>query len=126
MGKFIEKISLMNELAKNRPKSRFKVKFGYYGKFHTEIFEAFTRDIEFAIEKGYLKFNENGNATYLDWKPLGGANNIDGGIKRVEKYSSDEKYIYAITQDKVYSLPKYLESHLNKEDLYIFFGKRVK
>ena len=125
MGKYIVKSKLIKEIQKKKRKSTFEVKFRFGGNVHTERFEAFTSDIKAAVDAGFIRFNENGYADYLDWKPLGGAKNIEGGIYPVLDWKKDKKYLYAISLEKTFSLPLYLEHKVNKEDLHIFFGKRV-
>lgn len=106
--------------------SRIKVTFSFNNQAHTEYFEAPVSDVEKAKDFGLIKFNDNGYANYLDWKPpSGGGANVEGGLKHVESWSSDDRYIYAHTSTKKFSLPKYLEDKIDKNINYIFFGKRV-
>lgn len=126
MGKYIKKKDLDKSLLESSYMTRIKVTFCFNKQYHTEYFEAPTSDIEKAKELGLLTFNENGYANYLDWKPpSGGGANVEGGLKYVERWSSDEKYIYAHTPAKRFSLPKYLENKIDKNINFIFFGKRV-
>lgn len=125
MSKYIKKSDLYNELLNEKPKLQFKVYFGFKGKYHTEIFESYSNDIKLAEEKGLIHF-KNDYANYLDWKPIGGASNIEGGLKKINSYKTDDKYIYALTHEKTYSLPIYLKDKVDFNNKYILFGKRVK
>ena len=121
MGKYMDKKQVIKK-AHSEPKHIFEVKMRFKGKTHTEKFSIQSGELSYATSLGLFK-EKNGYIQYLDWKPLGGARNIDGGVKAVKEWQSDDKYIYAVTENKVYSLPKYLERNLTRKD-FILFGKR--
>ena len=122
MGKFIIQSEFDKEVERSG-KFIFKVRYRKGKEYHTEKFSIGRGQYLKAKEMGILKFNNKGYATYLDWKPIGGAKGITGGIKKVEFFKRDDKYLYAVTKNKTYSLPLYLEKHVNRYD-YILFGKR--
>jgi hypothetical protein len=123
MGKFTTEKKLNTNMEK--VPFEFDVIFRKGNKVHTETFRlASYNDARVAINEGILTKNENGYYQYLDWKPLNGGANIDGGLKNVIKFTRDEKYIYAHTQEKIFSLPRYLESKIKNYNV-ILFGNRV-
>lgn len=89
---------------------------------HTETYSINIWDVEKAQELGYFN-SDFVNTVYLDWKPLFTTGDISGGIKKVDKYKFDDKYVYAYTKHNIYSLPKYLFKDV-KNKKYILFGER--
>ena len=141
MGKFIDRKGFMERIRLDKvlgkkEKFIFKVKFRSGKNIHTEYFEVSDyEEADRAVDMGLVKFKESGYADYLDWKPIGGPyyktlagkiKQVEGGIKEVDKFYYDEKYIYAYVEieDKTYALPAYLSSKI-KSDKYIFFGRRL-
>lgn len=107
----------------------FKVSVNIYGKRHTEEYSIPGSHIGIAKDLGLFE-SDNDFVTYFDWKPLGGmkdiyGNEISTGVKSVKEFRRDDKYLYAITDDKTFSLPKYMEKDLKRKD-FILFGKREK
>lgn len=125
MGKYIESKRLTNKITSDGL-YRFKVIVSVHGKnTHSETYSIDARDLPFARKLGYLSGNKE-YEEYLDWKPLNNlGDSLQGGIKQVQEYTYDDKYVYAHTKDRVYSLPKYLFKN-NKDVKYILFGRREK
>lgn len=123
MGKYINSRDYKKTKIKD-DKFVFKVNVNIHGRRHTEFYSMSGHDKGIAESLGLFNMSDN-FVDYLDWKPIGGASSIEGGVKKVDSYTSDDKYIYAHTQEKSYSLPKYLEKSLVRKD-YILFGKREK
>lgn len=125
MGKYIDKSGL--KVPRNRDgKFRFKAKVAVHGKnIHTEQYSISGDQLQKARDLGYLNTGEGETVTYHDWKPIGGARDIEGGIREVKSYTFDDRYVYAHTEGKTFSLPKYLYPTLPRKD-YILFGKREK
>lgn len=122
LGKYAED-KQFRKVQQEDVKHIFKVDVNLYNKRHSEWYSIKSSDVKIARNMGLLNKNKNGYIQYLDWKPLGGATNIDGGIKKVNNYSRDEFYVYAHTDEKIYSLPIYLEKKMVRKD-FILFGKR--
>lgn len=117
MGKTIKnKYELKNNVYK------FNVLVRVHGKTHTEIYSIPKSDLSRAKDLGY--FNGTGkNEVYYDWKPLNKDKDFKGGLISVDKYTFDDKYVYAHAGDQKYSLPKYLFSRLGEKN-QILVGKR--
>ncbi len=100
----------------------FDVTVAVHGKNpHTETYSMFASHVEDAKGLGYL----GKGTTYLDWKPLNGNKDFEGGLFYVYKYTSDDKYVYAYTDKSnkpTFSLPKYLAKRLDPG--LILVGKR--
>lgn len=106
-------------------KTYFEVVVAIHGKTpHTETYSIQQGQLDQAINLGYFDTSAS-TQTYLDWKPLNNLTNLTGGIKEVNKYSYDEKYAYAHTAERTYSLPRYLFDRVGERD-HIFFGRREK
>lgn len=104
----------------------FKVKVKIHGKnMHTEYYSIKSEHLELAKDMDLFIENDSGYVKYFDWKPIITKDNLEGGIKIVEDKFEDHKYFYVVTEDNIYSLPKYLRKDLPAENL-ILFGKREK
>ena len=103
----------------------FNVLVRVHGKNpHTELYSIRKKELSYAEKLGYLKEGD----TYLDWKPLRDVKTFKGGIHKVKRYSFDEKYVYAYTDNSSipnFSLPKYLYNKLPNKD-YILVARREK
>ena len=124
MGKYMS----VNELVRKNNKSlhTFKVKVNIHGHRHTEYYTISSEHLQ--LSKDLDLFHEkNGFVDYFDWKPIADIeqDNLHGGVKIVlDKFETD-KYFVVVTNDNIYSIPKYLRSKLPSED-FILFGKRKK
>lgn len=123
MGKYIEKGGLDRMDFSDSFKHIFDVKMRFMNRVHTEKFSIVSSELSSAKDLGLFQKNKSGYVQYLDWKPLGGATNLDGGVKVVEYWSKDDSYVYAHTPGKTYSLPIYLEDKIPRKDV-ILFGRR--
>ena len=123
MGKYIYGNQLNNHGKNNGNKYIFKVNVNIHGSRHSEFYSINIKELSMAINYGFFR-EENGYIKYLDWKPIAGSI-PEGGVKDVIKYDRDDKYLYAITKDNIFSLPKYLEKDMIRKDK-ILFGKREK
>jgi len=123
MGKYLIISDFQKELGKSN-KLIFRVRFlAKDGKRHLEYFSMKKSDYGLAKKLGLINFNKKGYGRYYDWKPIGGAKGIKGGVKKVDKITYNSKYMYAHSDGKIYSLPRYMEKYLPRKD-YILFGYR--
>jgi hypothetical protein len=121
MGKYIHKKRSKKFYEDNMYK--FEVIMKVHGKKpHVELYSINKDDLILAERLGYLTGNEE-YENYFDWKPVTNIKNLEGGVKKVNQFTFDDKYVYAHTEERIYSLPKYLYKKLpNKE--YILFARR--
>ena len=121
MGKYMqreefEKLSIVGD------KYIFKVRVNIHGKRHTEYYSIKKSELKKVKRLKLMSFDKK-YKEYFDWKPLGGAKGMNGGVFKVDKYTFDKKYVYAHTKEKIFSLPKYLFDRIENKE-YILFGVR--
>jgi len=116
LGKWHIDTSLFDE---TRSTHFFEVIVSIHGRNpHKETYSMRMAHVLRAKELGYL----NEKQTYLDWKPLNKKTNFEGGIFQVKKFSKDDKYIYAFTDNTnvpTFSLPMYLEKHIKGKEILV-------
>ena len=121
MGKYIYKKRSKMFYEDNMYK--FEVMMRVHGKNpHIEIYSIHKDDLSLAKRLGYLT-GDIEYEKYFDWKPITNINNLEGGVKRVNEFTFDDKYCYAHTDERIYSLPKYLYEKLPCKE-YILFSRR--
>jgi hypothetical protein len=121
MGKYVQKEEF-KKLSMVGNKYIFKVRVNIHGRRHTEYYSIKKDELQKVKELNLMEFDKE-YKDYLDWKPLDGGKGLHGGIFKVNRYTFDEKYVYAHTRKKTFSLPKYLFDRLENKE-YILFGLR--
>lgn len=121
MGKYMTNKGITK--VEGNGKHIFKVNVNIHGNRHTEKYSIDSMDLHLAQTLNLLQEDSNGYIKYLDWKPIAGDKKVSGGVKQVLSIERDKKYIYVVTEEAVFSLPKYLEKEMVRKDV-ILFGKR--